>query len=56
MTEMARPVEGPMEPNTESRDKMKALVLNEYNRFDYQDMETPIMGSADDACSATFSL
>lgn len=26
---------------------MKALVLNEYNRFDYQDMETPTIGPTD---------
>ena len=26
---------------------MKALVLNEYNRFDYQDMKTPPIGPTD---------
>ena len=32
---------------TESRGTMKALVLNEYNRFDYQDMKTPPIGPTD---------
>jgi L-iditol 2-dehydrogenase len=44
---MVKAVEYSTESETESRDKMKALVLNEYNRFDYQDMEIPSIGPTD---------